>query len=368
MAVVVDDVVIGRTPFDGPLGVGAHSVALRGTGTIGTQPSAAEIRPNEVTTVSLDAEELGAGLRVEPTPAAADVLIDGIVVGRGAWEGPLRAGEHRVEVESEGFFRYSRTVAIAKDEPRVLDVELKQDPNATERSDAPGRAVLELDGAAALSPSLGGDVMSQCALPCTSSTPVGMSWTLHAIYQLRSGFGFGFDAGSLSLAGATHGRPTVLHATGANDTGTVDDSLRLDGVTIGASVLYREGVSIPFTVRFGMGVLFGSFRDDRTGNFTSSSHDTYAVNVSESSSPKFVYGALEGRVGWQVDAHLELNVGVALMLLAALDSPKWQDQQSVHTASDPNAPGDGPGYFGTQTLLGSTIVVFAPGIGARYEF
>src|SRR5262249_57695196 len=47
--VVVDNVVVGKTPWEGLLGVGNHTVVLRGEGKLGTQPVAAAAKSPPVT-------------------------------------------------------------------------------------------------------------------------------------------------------------------------------------------------------------------------------------------------------------------------------------------------------------------------------
>src|SRR5206468_201695 len=78
--IVVDGMVAGRTPWTGLLPPGDHALFLRGEGTLGTQPLLANVKLNQTVTLNLLAEELGASLRVTPTPMNATVLIDGIPV------------------------------------------------------------------------------------------------------------------------------------------------------------------------------------------------------------------------------------------------------------------------------------------------
>jgi hypothetical protein len=102
--VVLDNVVVGKTPWEGPLATGDHVVFLR-SDEIGTQPASAPVKINQVTPLTLLAEPLTATLRVEPTPAGAAVALDGVNLGNGLWEGRLRAGTHKVEIAAEGFRR-----------------------------------------------------------------------------------------------------------------------------------------------------------------------------------------------------------------------------------------------------------------------
>ena len=112
--VVVDNVVVGKTPWEGRLAVGRHSIALRGEGDEGTAPAEAVVRAREVTRINLSATLLDASLRVTPTPATSLVSIDGVVVGQGIWEGKLPAGSHKVEIAAEGFLPQTQNVTLEK--------------------------------------------------------------------------------------------------------------------------------------------------------------------------------------------------------------------------------------------------------------
>src|SRR5262249_46014905 len=104
---LVDNVVVGKTPWLGAGAGGGHNVRLRGEGRMGTQPAMASVRVNEVTALTLPLESLEADLRLEPTPAGATIAIDGVPVGSGVWDGRLKPGSHTVDVRADGFFPFS---------------------------------------------------------------------------------------------------------------------------------------------------------------------------------------------------------------------------------------------------------------------
>ncbi len=128
--VLVDNVVVGKTPWEGSLPVGDHAVALDGEGNMGTPPARAPVRLDQLTPITLAVEELDAKLRIEPTPTVASVALDGVVLGRGLWEGKLRSGPHRVEVAADGYLPAMRDVALAKGERQIVAVPLDRDPKA----------------------------------------------------------------------------------------------------------------------------------------------------------------------------------------------------------------------------------------------
>jgi hypothetical protein len=154
--VVVDGIVVGKTPWEGPVAVGEHVVTLRGSGSLdaecapaeaassskrpparedvdlGTQPVTVPIRLQKLTALLLAAEELDTTLRIEPTPGGASIAVDSVTVGRGAWEGRLRVGEHRVEVMAEGFLPEVRRVVLERRKRQVVRVDLERDRNTPE--------------------------------------------------------------------------------------------------------------------------------------------------------------------------------------------------------------------------------------------
>lgn len=155
--VVIDGRVMGKTPWEGSLPVGEHVVTLRGSASLdaipecaageggeegkraaspekvelGTQPVSVPIRLRQVTQLTLTAEALDTSLRIEPTPGGAVVAIDSVVVGRGAWEGRLRVGEHKVEVMADGFAPDVRRVKLLPQKRQVIAVELEREVSAS---------------------------------------------------------------------------------------------------------------------------------------------------------------------------------------------------------------------------------------------
>src|SRR5205085_8683001 len=177
------------------------------------------------------------------------------------------------------------------------------------------------------------------------------------------GLSFGIDAGLLALSAGTSARPTEVQTLNLGpNSGTVDDSLYLRGFRVGPSVGYRFGEDLPMTLRLGLGVFLGSVGDARTGSFTSSASARYDVSVSESANATYLYAAPEARIGKSFGDHFELNAGVTVLVLAALERPHWQDEQPVVAARD------GLATFGSQSTVGAFVLAIVPGIGARYAF
>lgn len=365
--VVVDGVVVGKTPWEGTLAVGDHMVLLRGEGNVGTQPVPAPVSLNQVTPLTLRAESLDASLRVEPLPAGASVAIDGVTVGRGLWEGRLRSGPHKVEVASEGFLPLTRQVTLRVDKPEVLNVTLERDPNSEAwRVAHPPRIVVEVSGAFAISPSLGGDLVASCSGDCKKSVGTGFFGQLHAAYQLGSGLGFGVDAGAIVLQQKLENRGAQLQPVGRPAlTGSVNDELRLAGALVGGSASYHLASDVlPLTFRLGVGALLGSVQDTRKGDFTRTDGSPISVNPpAEKASATYLYVSPEARIGHRFGERFEVSLGLQTLFLIGMgDEPTWTNRTKLVDAVD------GLKTFPSETTAGKTVVVLLPSVGARYEF
>jgi len=363
LTVVVDGVAVGKTPWEGLLTVGNHVVLLRGEGNLGTQPVMAPVRRDQTTPLSLVAEELNASLRVEPTPAGARVTLDATFVGRGIWEGRLRAGKHTVEVDAEGFLPVSRAVILAPKQREVLTATLERDPRAAQWK-RPGRFLVEVGGAALLSPIFGGDVAAGCRDGCSTGPGVGGYGMVRGGYEMGAGLGFGLTVGYLTLERTTHDRATTLQPVGLGAArGTATDTLLLQGFLAGAWAGLSIGERVPLHMRIGGGFVLGAIADERTGAFAASDGSDYAVGpLGDRLGARFLYSAPEVRVGLRVGAHLELSAGVTGILLFALGPPTWDSARPI------NASADGIGTFKAETLVDPLTLIIAPGLGAQYDF
>lgn len=372
--VVVDNDVVGKTPWEGATSPGDHVVLLRGEGAdaaLGTQPVAAPVHEGQVTPLTLVAEPLEGQARIVPTPAGATIAIDGVAVGHGLWEGRLRAGSHKVEVGAEGFLPVTRQIVLEKNKRAVIAIELERDRSSklfAERN--PPRVFFEVTGALSLAPLFGGDVLDGCSGACSSGLPLGFRAVGHGGYELGSGIGFGLAVGYVQVSTKATGRATEALPTGiAPNQGTADDELRLGGLLVGAAAGYHSrGTSWPLLLRLGAGVLLGSVKDARTGTFTTSAGVPYRVDVSQSASATYLVVSPEARIGRRLGDHFEVNVGVALDMMVGLATPTWEPSASTFQATGDATRGDGQAQFASSSVAGSTLLVISPGLGARYDF
>jgi hypothetical protein len=361
--VLVDNVVVGQTPWEGSLAVGDHTVALRGKEKLGTQPVAAPVKPQGVTALTLRAEELDAAMRVEPTPAGARVAINAVTVGRGAWAGRLKSGTHRIEVAADGFLPVVRQVVLERGEREIVAVELQRDPNA-DFWRKPPKLVLELDGSVALAPSFGGDVIDSCRSECSRSLGVGASAQLFGAYELGSGLQFGLTAGFLSIGQSATDREATLIPNNLDPRpGTASDDLWVRGFLGGLTLGYHVGERFPVLFRLGVGGFLGSVRDDREGTFTTRTNAEFdAFPVTTTDQMRYIFISPEARAGVRFAKNWEASAGIRALLLITPTQPRWNDQIELDAASD------GAGTYPADSLTGSFMVLLSPGLSVRYDF
>ncbi len=371
--VLVDNVLAGKTPWEGTLPTGSHMVVLRAPGGLGTQPVAAPVRLNEVTALALTLEELRAKLRIEPTPAGSNVALDGIAVGRGIWEGPVRVGRHRVEVASEGFLSATRELSLARDQRAVVAISLERDPtSALFRAQNPPHFVFEATGALLLSPTLGGSVLEGCSGSCRKDWAMGARAVIHGGYQLSSGLGFWLDGGFLSASQSVKERSLTLTPRGlASFDGVADDSLRLSGALLGASAGLSRGQTVRLRVRLGAGAFIGSASDERKGRATTVERPgvpsaVVDFDVTESPSAKYLFVAPELRAGLRLSPHWELSAGLGALVLLGISDVDWQDS---NPPSYPDSVGQVDFNSGgeEQSIVGRTIVFLTPQLALKWD-
>jgi hypothetical protein len=373
--VLLDNVVVGKTPWEGSVAPGEHAVVLRGEGSLGTPPTSAPVTVDAETPITLVAVDLDSSVRIEPTPAGGLVTIDGVAVGRGVWDGRLRSGVHKIGVSADGYWSSARDANLRSQDRQVVSIQLERDPTSPVwGAKARPRFALSFDGAFVATPVFAGEVQGTCTGSCSNPWPVGGLALLSAAYHSPQGLGAGFEVGYLGFVQTMVGRSAKIGGAtlGASDDGTANDRIAASGLLLGGALLYRRGDVWPFTVRVAVGAYVSSVTDEREGIFRTSAQGhpadaAYSVGLSESHPTTFFYAAPEVRVARRLGDHFELDAGVKLIVLAAASAPAWTDQTGVH-AGPVGTQGDGLGKFGTQTLTSSILIVLAPGVGARFDF
>ncbi len=369
--IIVDGNVVGKTPWTGPLAVGDHTLLLRGEGFIGTQPVTVSVRANALTSLKLGAEPLEGALHIEPTPAGATLAIDGVTVGRGAWDGHLRTGEHTIELAAPGFLPSERKFRLESGKREALFVTLQRDPRSPfwRAPPPPAHWIVELDGGVPLASSLGGDVVDGCTGACARDIGAGVAIVLRGGYELGSGIGFGLGAGYVHLRQTTSSRPTVLVPVGASspdafDHGAADDTITVRrGALFGAWVGATFGDRFPGHLRLNAGILAASATDTRSGHFKTPTGDAYdLVPAATADGAAFFHLGPEVRVGAKLTKNVEINAGIEALVLFPFSTPVWDKTRLIGAGTD------GVGTFPADRILASPVVAIEPGLGVRYQF
>jgi len=362
--VLVDNVVVGKTPWQGLVAIGDHVVFLRGEGNLGTQPAAASVRINQVTPIVLLLEPLESSLRVEPAPSGASVAVDGVVVGSGLWDGRLRKGRHTIEIAQSGFLPQKREIDLAAGRSERLAVQLERDPDSPlwQEKKKP-HIFVEVAPSFPLALALGGEV----ADAGSASFPLGFVGRGHVGYELPTGVGFALDAGYLHLARNVDDRETVIRPVGKPEArGTASDKISLKGLVVGGSAqLHRSafGEKIPLLLRLGVGAFIANANDRRSGDFAPAGGNPVAVATTRTSADlAYLYVAPEARVGYRIADRVEISFGVEVMIMVGLSNARWDTANGVVLGNQ------GLAGYDNQTLVGSTLFLVNPGLAARFDF
>jgi PEGA domain len=355
--VVVDGAAVGSAPWEGALAPGMHGISLRGEGTLGAPPTQVVVKLNEKVALELVAVPLGSILRVDVQPKSAEIFVDGVVAGRGSWQGRLKSGTHRVVVTLPGYAPFTRTLTLAEGKREVVPVVLELAGT--------GRAGvrLELEAGVPLGLLWGGELESACNDACGSSLPFGGYVQVHAAYRFSSGIGLGIHAGYFSMQKTLEQRAESLKPMGLDfNLGTVDDKLQLAGLMAGAEADYVSGRRWPLTARLEIGALIGSVTDTRAGVFVDSTASSYELVATDSPRASYLYVGPELGIGHRLGDRFEVGLGAKVLVLAALTKPTWDAERMVLAGED------GAGYFPSKELSGGIMIALLPKIGVSYSF
>ncbi|XXT19136.1 PEGA domain-containing protein [Sorangium sp. So ce429] len=391
MEVVVDGVPVGETPWDGPVSPGPHSVHLRPITPkrelspwtcdeplvvapeasveeqeLGTEPVSVVVKAGGTTPVQLKVERLGAVLRITPNPATAGVYINGVHVGRGGYVGRAKPGKHVVKLAEDGYEPVTQTIEAKVDQDNAPPGRLRKDWNSPRWAER-GRFLVEVRGDLALTPSLGGEIASECDEPCQSSLGVGARLALRGGYEFPGGVGLGLTAGYFQMQQTITGRPAKFFLNDSTDDeptiGTANHTVSLRDFMAGAYASLR--LSERFPVRLGLtaGVLLGSVEDSRIGIFEGKTTGP----VVQSGFFPWLFVEPEIQVGLRLGEHFSVGVGFSAMVLVPPRVPLWTDKMPINAHNEAEV-GGGVGRFAAETITGSVVVAMTQGLYIRYGF
>ncbi|WP_165374046.1 MULTISPECIES: PEGA domain-containing protein [Sorangium] len=376
--VELDGQEVGVTPWQGLVDLGEHQVRLHGFmgvealaacdapamaakegAKVASSVETARVSLYEETRVVLGAEEQDTSLRVESTPEGATVRVDSKVVGKAPWEGRLPLGEHEIEVSASGFYSAKQAVQLERRKQRQLSVSLERQLDRK-----PPKIALDASASFLLAPTLGGDV-ARCSGGCSGSLVLGGAAFLGGAYEFGSGIGFGVELGALFATQQIEERSAELLPVGYQVplSGTASDALRLGGLLAGVTVGYHVEQRFPLLFRLGAGALIGQMRDEREGRFRTTAGEWFDTPPAATfSSAPYAYLAPEGRLGARVAEHFEVSASLKMLLLVALDQPRWDPTIEIPAASD------GIGIYRPDSVMGGIVLMIAPGVSLRHDF
>jgi hypothetical protein len=341
--VVVDGVVVGRTPWEGTLAPGPHVVLSR-KGPDGSAPTLATVLQGQTALLRLRSSRLGATRRLRVRPETAELWVDEVPLGKGQWVGALPAGPHTISAAEEGYQTITQTISVT-DDGRDLDLDLAVDSAHPRWPRKPaGQLSAEFRAIFGVGTGLRGGAESSCAANSCRNRGLltGPAAALAASYEFPFRLSIDAAVGVLTLSQRL-GRE--IPAVGAQASYRIDDLLRLKGYWLGIGAGYRHPLGGRWSLRARIltGVLFARSSDTISAAVSTTSGQDRASSdgsgTEVASTPLFVLpevGVTASVGDWQLAGALTawvlLSSGPPLPLGALQVFPGC-------TGKDPAAPG-----------------------------
>jgi hypothetical protein len=337
LEVVLDSAVVGETPWRGSTAPGAHSVFLRGPQQLGTVPSAADVRRDRTTTLTLRAVPLAVSVLVEPSPSNATVYVDGVSVGNGIWEGRLSSGPHRIEVTAAGHLSFRRDLLLSGTQKEVINAQLERDRSSPLWQEA-SRPQIHADvlAGALLARSFRGGATEHCQ--CSErSRPLGAVVGARIGYVLRQPLALEISGGYLGMSEELTRRVQGRDPLGAPTLVATDyeDTTKLAGPFAALSLSYRSPAKTPFTARVGVGLAALTATTSNVGTFTGqipsptaetpNARQPYTSSVSVEEVQRHLltpFVSTEARWGYRFSKRISADLGLALLLFMPPDQKR----------------------------------------------
>jgi len=273
LEVVVDGVVTGKTPsWEGVVAPGAHIVLLRstdGASKLGTPPTAVTVVADDTAVIRLRAEELAGSVHLTVDPIGAKLVLDGVPLGQGEWEGALRAGTHKVDASADGYFATTKTFDVPAGPKVAMKLTLERDDSSPFWSK--GRSYplsVTLFGGGLAGPSLGGSYEASCGKGAEChhrGRPLGFLAGVRAGYEIAPRLAIELTAG-FAWVRMSVARITTLQGDNEPVPVDIEDTVTISGpfVTGGASYAFLKR-PFGFAVALGAGAMLARTKEVRTG-------------------------------------------------------------------------------------------------------
>ena len=207
MQLVVDGREVGPLPFNGEIEAGPHAIGARGP-LLEARPQDVVVPLKHEVEVVLTGTPRMIPVQVSINPKDAEIEIDGNLVGHGAFNGPLAAGEHQLVARAPEYKDAKRSFVVSGDRPGEVSVTLESNgPTAAERAAAKAEQYEGVYGGLAPFAAFGvaGSDGGKCPTgeKCAPSSPIGGGLKMHAGYSL--GY-VGIHATLVGFADYTHNK------------------------------------------------------------------------------------------------------------------------------------------------------------------
>jgi hypothetical protein len=138
--VLVDGAEVGPAPWQGDLSPGTHTVAARSAaGSSPATPVEVTLRGAQELALTIRRPEGALSITVDVFDAA--ISVDGKVLGNGRYEGWVPAGDHVIEVSSNGFVPLRKTITVQDNGRTVESIHLERVAEAPKAQGDPWRGV-----------------------------------------------------------------------------------------------------------------------------------------------------------------------------------------------------------------------------------
>lgn len=365
--VIVDGVAVGNTPNETVVSPGVHSVHLRGEALLGTQPVTTKVDVDQLAVLRLKLVELPSDLRIEPTPANASIVLDGVPLGQGAWSGRVTAGAHRLEASAEGYSGAVRSITVAAGEHAQSKLVLERDESSPLWAQTIRyRVSVSVYVGGAFGASLGGEYETSCGgtADCTSRTrPWGFFGLLRGGYEISPRATLEATLGYLRMATRVT-RRLDLPGEGGPVPAEITDGAAFGGpfLAVGAAyALVREPLRL--SVALSVGAQVARSQDDRDGSVSTDAQPSPRPLFSASSDPAFGVIPLvlpELRLSYPLSDRI--SIGGSLFAIVGFADLRPRIAQTAQ-----GSPNDTAGGAPTNPQWQGKYIGFVPQQGSRPE-
>ncbi len=384
--VFVDRVTVGTAPWEGTLGPGKHLVWVA-KGDLGTAPTEATVVQGQTVLVRVKSLPLGVSVRLEPAPATAQVVLDGVTLGTGTWEGRLPVGAHTAVIQEPGYF--SKTIHVSVPAPggnpvkERIQLTIDRNHPRWPKGGAAGKLWVEGFGGYGWSPSLKGGANDVCPDNCRGTKERARGFLIGARAGYRFPFGLSIEltGGYLSLVAGFSRIMDTRYLNSATQTNVdvryyVDDEIGFSGplAMVGGSYRFDATKRISLTGRAAGGVLFARSLDVVSASGLTEGGQLLGMDVVEAGDPVRSIAIIvspELAAGY---AFGPFEVGVAVSALVVINSGPNLENGKLQ----PRAPCNGnyadtscapvSSIVDSERAYGSGMFVLSPQITAAYTF